>query len=188
MNSTFDMMEYCAANATKKDDASFKKILTCLSDDNWRVRYAAAIALGDRKDPNAVDALVQVLDNEDKAPLFSQPKLEGGAHAGSNVPFSVIFPKGTTEATKEAWRRRGRLIQAACLALGNIGKTSPKALEKLHRYTTDQKCDYSVRAASCKALGQLASPESLPILEKATKDEEWCTSCEARKAVKKILK
>jgi len=124
MNSIFDKMEYCAANATKKDNDSFKKIVSFLSDDNWRVRYAAAIALGDRRDPRATGPLLQALEIEDKAPLFSQPKLEGGAHAGSNVPFSVIFPKGTTEKTKEAWRRRGRVIQAICLSLGNIGKSS----------------------------------------------------------------
>ncbi len=186
MISTFDKMEYCAANATKKDNASFKKIIPYLSDDNWRVRYAAAIALGDRKDPKAGAPLLQVLDKEDKAPLFSQPALEGGAHAGSNVPFSVIFPKGTTEETKEAWRRRGRVIQAVCLSLGNIGESSPEILERLHRYALDQKCDYAVRAASCKALGQLARKESLPVLEKASGDEEWCTKCEAKKAIEAV--
>lgn len=187
MISVFDKMEFCVANSGSKDQKSFDKTVACLGDGNWRVRYAAAIALGDRRDPKAVDALLKTLQKEDKEPLFSQPALEGGAHAGSNVPFSVIFPEGTTEDTKEAWRRRGRLLQALCLALGNIGTASPAVLEILHRYATEQKCDYGVRAAACKALGQIASRESLPVLEKASADEEWCTKCEAKKAVKCIV-
>ena len=186
MNSVFDKMEFCVAHSNSKDDKSLEKIITCLGDQNWRVRYAAAIALGDRKNPDAVDALLKALNKEKDEPLFSQPTLKGGAHAGSNTPFSVIFPEGTTEETKEAWRRRGRLIQAILLALGNIGTVSPEVLEMLHFYAADQKCDYSVRAAACKAIGQLASPESLPVLEKAVTDEEWCTKCEAKKALKKI--
>ncbi|HCE46954.1 MAG TPA: hypothetical protein DET40_25690 [Lentisphaeria bacterium] len=186
MNSVFDKMEFCVEHSSSQDERSLDKIISCLCDQNWRVRYAAAIALGDRRDPKSVDALLKALKKENQEPLFSQPALEGGAHAGSNIPFTVIFPEGTTEHTKEAWRRRGRLIQAVCLALGGIGATSPAVLEMLHRYATDQKCDYGVRAAACKALGQLASPESLPILQKAVGDEEWCTSCEAKKALKKI--
>ena len=185
MTTTFDKMEFCAAHSCNDDDSSIK-VISFLNDENWRVRYAAAIALGDRKNPDAVEALLKALNKEKDEPLFSQPTLKGGAHAGSNTPFSVIFPEGTTEETKEAWRRRGRLIQAILLALGNIGTASPAVLEMLHFYAADQKCDYSVRAAACKAIGQLASPESLPVLEKAANDEEWCTKCEAKKALKKI--
>jgi len=186
MNTVFEKMEFCAANATQSDETAFIQTLALLSDANWRVRYAAAIALGDRRDPKAVDALVQALHRENEAPLFTQPKLEGGAHAGSNDPFNVIFPAGTTEETKEAWRRRGRVLQAACLALGNIGTADPAALELLYEFALNQNRDYVVRAAACKALGQIADAESLPVLEKASKDEEWCTACEARKSVQKI--
>jgi HEAT repeat protein len=184
MNTVFEKMEYCAANVP--DAAAFTQTAALLEDGNWRVRYAAAIALGDRRDPRAVDALLQVLRRENALPLFTQPKLEGSAHAGSSDPYEVIFPQGTTEATKESWRCRGRVMQAACLALGNIGKATPAVLALLHDFATGQERDYAVRAAACKAMGQIASKESLPVLEKASQDEEWCTSCEARKAVGKI--
>jgi len=179
-------MEICLARATDNDSASLDALLGMLGDENWRVRYAAAVSLGDRGDVRAIDALVEALRHELVEPLFSQPPLEGGAHAGSNTPYSVQFPPGTTEQTKEAWCRRGRLMQAICLALGNIASPSPAALELLHRLALDQKCDYSVRAASCKALGQLGSRESLPVLQQAATDEEWCTKCEAKKAIKRI--
>ena len=186
MNTVFEKMEFCAANATRHDEAPLAQTLALLADENWRVRYAAAIALGDRRDPRAVDALVETLLKENEAPLFTQPKLEGSAHAGSNDRFEVVFPAGTTEETKEAWRRRGRVIQAACLALGSIGTATPAVLELLHEYATDQSRDYVVRAAASKALGQLACPKSLPVLEKAARDEEWCTAREAQKALKKL--
>ena len=186
MSALFDQMEYCAAHGLAHDEASFTQILALLENDNWRVRYAAAIALGDRRDPRAVDPLVEALRREEKDPLFTQPKLEGSAHAGSNEPFAIKFPEGTTEETKEAWRRRGRLLQAICAALGNIGVATPAGLEFLHSYALNQDRDYMVRAAACKALGRMGQPESLPVLEKASTDEEWCTSCEAKKAVAKM--
>jgi len=186
MNTVFEKMEFCAANAAVPEEAAFAKTLALLEDENWRVRYAAAVALGDRRDARAVDALLQVLRRENEAPIFTQPKLEGSAPAGSSVPFEMIFPAGTTESVKEAWRRRGRLVQAVCFALGNIGVATPGVMELLHRYATDQGCDYTVRSAASKALGQIGRPESLPVLEEATKDEEWCTACEARKAVQKL--
>jgi hypothetical protein len=186
MSTIFEKMEYCAANALSEDEDSFARTLALLKDENWRVRYAAAVALGDRRDPGAVDALVETLHLEGNAPLFSQPKLEGSLPARSNMPYEIAFPEGTTEAMKEAWRRRGRVAQAAFLALGNIGVATPAILELLHDYALDQSRDYIVRAAACKALGQLALPESLEIVEKATRDEEWCTACEARKALRNI--
>lgn len=186
MSTVFEKMELCAASASLSDDASFARTLGMLSDDNWRVRFAAAVALGDRRDPRAVDALVQTLRAESEAPVFSQPKLEASIPAGSNRTLDVPFPPGTTESTKEAWRRRGRLIQAICFALGDIGVATPAALELMHVYALNQDLDYMVRASATRALGLLARPESLPILEQAARDEEWCTACEARKALKKI--
>ena len=186
MSTIFEKMELCAVNAKSKDQETLAETIVMLGDENWRVRYAAAIALGDRRDPAAVDALLQALNRENQEPLFTQPKLEGGGPAGAPDCAAIIFPLGTTDQTKEAWRRRGRVIQAICLALGNIAAASPAVLELLHRYATDQACDYAVRAAACKALGQLARPESLATLEKAIGDEEWCTSCEAKKAVRAI--
>jgi len=186
MKTVFEKMEFCAANASRQEEAAFTQTLALLADENWRVRYAAAVALGDRRDPRAVDALVQALRHENEAPLFEQPKLPGSCPAGCNIPFEVIFPEGTTEPTKEAWRRRGRVIQAAFLALGSIGTAAPGVLELLHRYATDQSRDYGVRAAACKALGQIAAPESLAVLEKAAGDEETCTKWEAKKGLKAI--
>jgi len=44
----------------------------------------------------------------------------------------------------------------------------------------------SVRRRARNARGQLACPESLPILGKAIRDEEWCAAREAQKALQKL--
>ncbi len=183
MNTVFEKMEYCAAHAASNDSVTLANIIAFLRDDNWRVRYAAAIALGDRRDPQAMPALVELFESESKEPLFSQPELHGGIHAGSTESLTLEFPEGTTDELKEIWRRRGRVLQAACLAIGNIGQADAAALGYLHRFALEQSYDYGIRAAACKALAQLAIPESLPILELAAKDEEWCTKTEAKKGL-----
>ncbi|MGB2976078.1 MAG: HEAT repeat domain-containing protein, partial [Phycisphaerae bacterium] len=171
METTLLRMDACAAVAERGDASKLSDLVGALGDPDWRVRYAALVALGDLGDPRVVEPLLALLRAEASEPLFTQPPLEGG------------LPADTTEATKEAWRRRGRLLQAGCLALANLGAPTAPLLELLHDFATDQTRDYMVRAAACKALGQLACPESLPVVEQAARDEEWCTACEARKAV-----
>lgn len=186
METTLLRMDACAAVAERGDAAKLSELVGALGDPDWRVRYAAIVALGDLGDPRATEPLLALLRAEAREPLFTQPPLEGGGNAGATLVYPVAFPADTTEATKEAWRRRGRLLQAGCLALANLDAPSAPSLELLHDFATDQQRDYMVRAAACKALGQLACPASLPVLEQATRDEEWCTATEARKAVAAI--
>jgi HEAT repeat protein len=186
METTLLRMDACAAVAERGDASELPELVGALADPDWRVRYAAIVAIGDLRDPRAAEPLLALLRAEACEPLFTQPPLEGGGHAGATLVSPVACPEGTTEETKEAWRRRGRLLQAGCLALANLGTPTAPLLELLHDFATNQTRDYMVRAAACKALGQLACPESLPVLEQATRDEEWCTACEARKAVATI--
>jgi predicted dehydrogenase len=188
METTLHRMDACAAIAERRDASKFSELVGALGDPDWRVRYAAIVALGDLGDPQAVDPLCALLRAEASEPIFTQPPLKGGGYAGATHVSPIAFPAGTTEEVKEAWRRRGRLLQAGCLALGNLGSPTAPLLDLLHDFATDQKRDYVVRAAACKALGQLACPGSLPAVEQATQDEEWCTACEARKAVAAITR
>jgi HEAT repeat protein len=183
MDDTLLRMDACAAIAEGGDTTRLPEVIAALADPDWRVRYAALVALGDLRDPRAVEPVLALLRMEALEPLFTQPPLQGGGHAGATRVNPVAFPDGTTETTKEAWHRRGRLLQAGCLALADLGTPSASVFELLHDFATDQRRDFMVRAAACKALGQLASQESLTVLEQATQDEEWCTACEARKAV-----
>lgn len=186
MATTYQRIELCAQLATEHTEDVNATLTSLLSDEDWRVRYAAAVAIGDRCDTAFIPALLHALALEDKAPLYNQPEVEAGGHAGSTEVTAPEFPVGTTSEMREAWARRGRLKQAICLALGQIGKSSAEILDYLHRYATDSGEDYTVRAAACKALGQIRSQDSVPFLQRATGDEEWCTATEAAKALATI--
>ncbi len=179
MNTRFEYMEKCIAGGQANDDESLKMLLNALNDADWQVRYAAVVAIGDRKTPVAIAALVQILRDENAAPIYTQDADYGGAPAGSPYATEPNLPVGTSDETRDAWHRRGRIKQAAIIALGSIGIADSRVLELLHDYAVNQREDYMVRAASCKTLGKLASPTSRPYLEKAANDNETCTMMEA---------
>lgn len=187
MPSTYEKIEQCTNLASSQAHDAEEALLSLLRDEEWRVRYAAAVAAGDRRNAEFVGPLVELLAEEDAAPLYKQPEVEAGGHAGATEVRRPSFPPGTTEAMMAAWQRRGRIKQAVCLALGQIGDSSDATLSSLHRYATDQSEDYTVRAAACLALGQIAAPQSAPFLQQATKDEEFCTSTEATKALASVV-
>jgi len=181
MTRIFPLMERCAELAPDSGDASLTELLAALDHSRWEVRYAAAIALGDRRDACAVPHLVQILVSEDAAGIYGQPKLtwdESGP----------VFPAGTTEAEKAAWSRRWRLKQAAIVSLGEIGVPDAEALRLLRSYSLNQDEDYAVRAAANHALGLLADAASLETLAAAKSDPEFCARTEARKAWDRVSK
>lgn len=188
MTATYEKIERCARLVQSDDGDDDSQLIAHLHDHDWRVAYAAAVACGDRGKSIFIAPLLEVLAREDAAPLYSQPESEAGGHAGATEVLQPQFPDGTTQVEIEAWKRRGRLKQAACLALGQIGKADAGVLNALHRYATDAGEDYTVRAAACKALGQIGSTQSARFLERAAGDEEWCTATEAAKSLSQIRK
>ena len=180
MSRIFLSMERCAQLALDSDDQSLNELLAALEHTRWEVRYAAAIALGDRRDARAIPALLQVLSSEDDAGIYGQPKLiwdESGP----------IFPAGTTESDKDAWSRRWRLKQAAIIALGQIREPDPLLLNLLRRYAVDQDEEYGIRAASCRTLGLIPDAGSLEALVIAKGDPEFCARTEAHKAWDRVI-
>ena len=182
----FELMDRCAEIGLAGDRAALPELFKLMMHDDWRVRYAASVAAGDLRAPEAIAPLMWVLWREDAAPLYSQPPLPAGGSAGSSGVTTPAFPEGTTPETIEAWRRRGRVKQAACLALGYIGEAAPQALAALQRYAVAPEEDYVVRAAACQALGKINHPSSREVLLRAAKDEEWCTNHEAAKALARL--
>jgi len=178
MNERFERMERCL-----RPETTVEELIGALRDADWNVRLAAVVGLEERHDPRAIEPLLEVLRVENAAPIYSQQYDFCGAGAGWTHVEAPRFPENTTDELRAAWRRRGRIKQAVCYALGAIGRADERALEFLHRYVTDQNEDYGIRAAAGKALGALRHPSSRPYLERATEDSEWCTKTEAKKAL-----
>lgn len=153
-----------------------EELLGALEDENWQAVQAACQAVGERGELGAVGALLDVLKQQDKLDIY-----------GATDMWSL--EDAPDAATREVWRCRFRVKQAACHALGHIGgEHGPEALgteaiEHLCRYATDDDEDYVVRAAACQALGRIGAEKARTALEAAAGDGEWCTRTEARKAL-----
>jgi HEAT repeat protein len=185
----FAEMERSLSAAAGGEGDVLEKLAEALRDERWPVRYAAAVSLGELGESagRAVPALLAALEQEDAAPLYTQPGNLSGGPAGSNMPMGA--PSQAADAiTLDAWRRRGRIKQAAIWALHDIGVSTPAVRAALHRYAVNQGDDYAVRAAACRALRRLGNDESIPVLKQASQDGEWCTACEARTSLQALTR
>jgi HEAT repeat protein len=187
MTTLYEKMEACQHAVSGDRESALTALKAALADADWRVRYAAVVAAGDMRAGVLVPALVEVLRQEDAAPLYSQDGEIAGGPAGANTPMKARS-EGIDEATLDAWRRRGRLKQAVLWALNDIGQSTPGIRASLHKYAVDQREDYAVRAAACRALRVLGNASSVAVLEQAAKDDEWCTNCEAKKSLRVLKK
>jgi HEAT repeat protein len=165
---------------------------TALAHPDWHVRFAAAEAVGRAGDRGALDALHALLESERGQPLYSQPpvRYEGLGDATEIAervdPLIMSFPSEPDPETREAWRRRGRLKQAALFAIACIGEAGAPLAAEVRRLAAEDGEDEPVRAAACRCLGRIGGAESLPALEKAAAVDEWCTATEARKSIEAI--
>lgn len=161
--------------------------------ENWRVRYGAAIAMGEKQDPSYVPVLLEMLKNEDKLDLYSQPQVKefiGGYDdtrmAEMLVKVQEVFDKEYPDHIKEAWKCRGRVRHAAIFALYDIGVVN----EAVNRYLCE--ClerpneDFAVCAAAARTLGKLGNAGCIPSIERGMEKDEWCLRCEGRKAIAKL--
>lgn len=157
-------------------ETPLEELLGALEDENWQIVQAACQAIGERREVGAVAALLDVLKRQDELDLYGAPDMWS-------------LEDAPDEATREVWRCRFRVKQAACHALGKIGEEhgaealGAAVIRHLAGYATDDDEDYVVRAAACRALGQIGAPEARTALEPAAGDGEWCTRTEARKAL-----
>lgn len=160
---------------------------------DWRVRYAAAVAMGEDGDEKWLPCLYRMLQEEEKLPLYSQPaveRFEGSPDdtrmAERLLPIKEVFDKDYPEELKEIWKCRGRVRHACLFAIYDIGRMTPQLLELLHTFLIRPGEDYSVCAAAARVLAKSGHSGSIPYLEQAGKIDEWCVQTESRKAIKQI--
>lgn len=161
-------------------------------DADWRVRYAAAVAIGRAGDPRRLPLLSRMLEIEDARPLYRQPPArfinssDDTRMAEQIGPIEVIFDQPYDEFHLEAWRCRGRVRQAILFAVAELGATDAGLRVRLEDLLRDPAEDYPVKAAAARALAAVGDAASLPALEAARQIDEWCTQVEAAKAIRSI--
>ena len=186
LDEIYEATESCLALVRDPAPEATARLLVLLEHAAWQVRYAAAVALGDRADPRSVSALIRALEFEDTQPLYTQKEEFASAPAGASMTMTCSYPSDVSPVTLDCWRRRGRVKQAICWALAALGSAARPALPLLERYVTDPREDYMVRAAAGRALGLIGDPAASVALQQAAKDEEWCTRTEAQKALQRL--
>ena len=177
-------------------------VFTCGRDElgqlalhpNWQIRYAAAVAIGERKDQHDLPILQQMLDIELERPLYSQPKTSYIGVAGDTSlaeqvkPFTVVFPYEVDLETQEAWKCRGRVKQAICFAIYEIGQAPTALLERIKQMVLDDQEDAPVRAAAIRTLGKVGDSSCVSCCEYASTIDEWCIRVESHKALGVLAK
>lgn len=159
-------------------------------DPRWQVRYAAAIAMGETRDPRWLSALRRLMMIEDARELYSQPRVLGfvGSYddtrmAEQLIVTEAIFDREYPDELLDAWRCRGRVRQACILAVHAIGSADDEWRELLHSLLHDPDEDFVVKTAAAKALSRVGTSASAPHLRHALSLDEWCLNVEARKAL-----
>ena len=164
-------------------DASAAELISLLAHDDWQVRMAAALTLGERREEGAREALLACLDAERDEEIFENKKaycwfVRGNADAfeGDKTPIR----REDDPARFAAWSRRWRLKGQISRALGRIG--GPGVEEALLRSIKDGQ-DFHYYVCVCQALRDCGTEKSLPALERFLNYEEWCTQRYAQDAV-----
>lgn len=159
-------------------------------DPRWRVRYAAAIGMGESGDPAWLPVLRSMMAIEDGRDLYGQPQVRGfvGSYDDTRaaellVATEAIWESPPTPDQHDSWQCRGRIRQACILAVASIGSADPEWLAILHDVLRDAGEDNVVKAAAAKALARVGTAASIPHLQRALEVDEWCLTTEARKAL-----
>lgn len=159
-------------------------------DARWRVRYAAAIGMGESGDPTWLPVLRAMMAIEDGRDLYGQPQVREfiGSYddtraAEQLVATEAIWESPPTPDQYDSWQCRGRVRQACILAVDAIGRADPEWRQILHDVLSDADEDSLVKAAAAKALANVGTTDSIPHLRRALELDEWCLTVEARKAL-----
>lgn len=125
----------------KLGPVTLSPLLSSLTDQDWAVRQTAAAALGNLKNPAAVDGLIRTLDDQNRGVSSSV-----ASALGKIGDPRAVEPLIKALSSPEPWLRK-----AAVKSLGILG--DKRAAEPLTKLLRDK--DANVRKAAKKALKQL---------------------------------
>ncbi len=158
------------------DEALAALTRTLTTDEERVVRANCARALGSLRDPRAIEALIQALD--DDADLVRRSAASAIGYIGYPLDEAIAALVKTLTTDEE------RDVRASCAdALGNLG--DPRALEALIQALDD---DENVRLAAVDALRKLGSDASpaIPLLIEAMRDADRLFAVRVADALRSI--
>lgn len=183
--STFELMEQAL-----NDEPEMAQLAT---HPEWRVRYAAAIGMGETKDPRWLPILLDLMKLEAKRDLYGQPRVREfvGSYddtlaAEQLVATRAVWDIEPTAQQRDDWQCRGRVRQAAILAVHAIGQLDADWEQLLIDILHDQSEDSVVRTAAAKALSRVGGEASIRPLRAALAIDEWCLAIEVRKSLRAL--
>jgi HEAT repeat protein len=160
---------------------------------HWRVRYGAAIGLGESGDARWLDTLRAMMAIEEARDLYGQPQVlefvgsfDDTRAAEQLVSTRAVWAVAPTPQQHDSWQCRGRVRQACILAVHAIGSADDAWRALLHAVLHDADEDFVVKTAAAKALARVGTRDSIEHLEFALTLDEWCLNIEARKALEQL--
>ncbi len=181
---TYELMELCFTNESALKDM--------IGHEDWRVRYSAAVAVGELCRPEYAELIEKLLEREEQRDIYSQPPVtfigsKDDTRMSEQIgPIEVVFPIECSEEQQENWKCRGRVKFAAIKSIVKLKTATERTKELLCSYIGSPGEDYNVRAASAHALGIVGDARHIVFLEKSKDEDEWCTQTEVRKAISLI--
>jgi len=157
--------------ATSKDTTLAATYEEFLNDSSYGVIRAAALGLGQTKDPRAYDALLKLLDLPSWRDTIRASALSGLVALGDKRALEI--------ALRFAAKGNGPSVRAAALRLlGATGKDDSRVFqvvsEALERGFNAG--DFIITSAAAEALVTLADPRGLQVFERLTKDSAGMAS------------
>ena len=144
-----------------------------LSDDNPDVRYTAALALGELKDKQSVEALVDQVEG-DGHPMPRQAAV---------IALGMIGDPRATKALTEALRSAPPDVRFQ--ATTSLAQVNPKsAVGPLHRALKDE--DPEVRGSAIAALGDIGDPKVVDAVARLLDDPQPNICLEAAVALSRL--
>jgi HEAT repeat protein len=145
-----------------KKGANLTEWVKRLGDDDPDKRLDAVKSLGDSNDPNAIDYLIQAVNDPDPRVEAKAVDYLGKLHAGDATPF--LIQKLFTVGTKDQLRQR------IVMTLGKIG--DPRASLPLLQFVKQEEHPADLRGAGIYAIGEIGDQTIRQELEQFNETEE----------------
>jgi aminopeptidase N len=138
-----------------------------LNDQSYGVIRAAALALGQTKDPKAYDSLIKLLEVPSWRDTIKASALAALEALGDQRAVNLAY-QYTTPGNYSAVRA------AALRVIAKLGAKDPRAFPKLAEITKRafDRNEFSLLMPATEALVTLGDPRGIPLLEELTKEAE----------------